>query len=124
MSKRCFDCGAKAGHRHHVVPKNLGGTKRVWLCTRCHGLIHGIDYGTDHVGATIRGLKRARARGVKLGRRQEVFVDIIRIDELRVLGWAFRRIAKHLGYNIATMHRAWSAATKSQWRWHFHMRNV
>ena len=36
----CVECGAKAEHRHHVVPFVKGGTMTVYLCTSCHGKVH------------------------------------------------------------------------------------
>lgn len=47
--KICFECGAPAVERHHVVPHSLGGTKTVPLCGECHAKVHGTD-----------GKKRAR----------------------------------------------------------------
>lgn len=42
-SNVCFECGAPAVERHHVVPHSLGGTKTVPLCSECHAKVHGID---------------------------------------------------------------------------------
>lgn len=39
----CFECGAPATERHHVVPASLGGTKTIPLCTDCHAKIHDIN---------------------------------------------------------------------------------
>lgn len=39
---KCFECGARAEYQHHVVPRSLGGTKKVPLCEMCHGKIHGV----------------------------------------------------------------------------------
>lgn len=36
----CFECGKPAEHRHHVVPRSLGGTKTIPLCTPCHRKVH------------------------------------------------------------------------------------
>lgn len=40
MTTKCFECGSEADHRHHVVPKSLGGRKTVPMCANCHGKIH------------------------------------------------------------------------------------
>lgn len=39
--KRCFECGHPASHEHHVIPRSLGGTKTVPLCSFCHPKAHG-----------------------------------------------------------------------------------
>ncbi len=36
----CFECGVQADHAHHVVPRSLGGTKTVNLCSPCHSKVH------------------------------------------------------------------------------------
>lgn len=61
----CMNCGEPAEHEHHVVPRVLGGIGTVWLCTDCHGKVHERQLGTSAL--TKEGLRRAKARGVKLG---------------------------------------------------------
>ena len=40
----CFECGSEEDiHHHHVVPKSLGGTKTIPLCSKCHSLVHSRD---------------------------------------------------------------------------------
>jgi hypothetical protein len=39
----CFECGAPATERHHVIPHSLGGTKTVPLCGECHAKVHGVN---------------------------------------------------------------------------------
>lgn len=39
----CFECGAPATERHHVVPASLGGTKTIPLCGVCHAKVHSIS---------------------------------------------------------------------------------
>lgn len=39
----CFECGAPATERHHVVPASLGGTKTIPLCGKCHAKVHEIN---------------------------------------------------------------------------------
>ena len=36
----CFECEIQADHAHHVVPRSLGGTKTVNLCSECHSKVH------------------------------------------------------------------------------------
>ncbi len=38
----CFECGAPATERHHIVPASLGGTKTIPLCGDCHAKVHSI----------------------------------------------------------------------------------
>lgn len=57
-------------HRHHIVPKSLGGVDEdcniAILCEPCHGKVHGRRF-MNHSYLTKKGLERAKARGVKLG---------------------------------------------------------
>lgn len=62
----CFECDAPASHKHHVVPRVLGGTRTVWLCNGCHGRIHGLNFA--HHGVLVRAGLAARAKeGRRLG---------------------------------------------------------
>jgi len=57
--EKCFECGNPATENHHVLPKSLGGTKTVPLCSLCHMKIHGLDNtrrAESHVENTKRGL--------------------------------------------------------------------
>ena len=63
---KCFECGQSAMHRHHVVPRSLGGRNTVWLCESCHGLVHGADLRTSAL--TSKAMKRIAARGGRVGR--------------------------------------------------------
>ncbi|MGT2471644.1 helix-turn-helix domain-containing protein [Paraburkholderia terrae] len=65
----CIQCGAPAEEMHHVIPRSLGGTATVPLCSACHGKVHGLRGRSEHVALTQSGLARARAAGTKLGRR-------------------------------------------------------
>ena len=65
-------------HKHHIVPKVLGGldipSNIVECCESCHGKIHGRDM-THHRKLTIEGIRKAKARGIQLGAyRDGVFV--------------------------------------------------
>jgi len=57
-------------HKHHIVPKVLGGVDEdsniVNLCESCHGKVHGRNM-LNHRKLTKEGLKKAKERGVKLG---------------------------------------------------------
>ena len=69
---RCACCHSECEslHRHHILPKVLGGvdneTNIVHCCEECHGKIHGRDM-LHHRQLTIEGLRKAKERGVKLG---------------------------------------------------------
>ena len=70
---KCINCGDKATVRHHVVPKVLGGndtTNIVDLCSKCHGLIHGVSFDgatMSHSELTKAGLQKAKQNGKQLG---------------------------------------------------------
>lgn len=96
----CFECEAQAEHAHHVVPKSLGGTRTVPLCTKCHGLVHDRQF-LNHVRLTKEGLARAKANGKRLGRpagtcgREDVPADA-RVVELHREGLSLRGICARL----------------------------
>jgi hypothetical protein len=62
----CFECGKPSNHNHHVVPKVHGGKKTIPLCYKCHGIVHDLKF-TNHKELIKIGLKKAKARGVKIG---------------------------------------------------------
>jgi len=66
---KCWECEeeAEAIHRHHVVPKSRGGTKTVPLCEECHSKAHHRNKNMNTSELTREGLRRAKARGVRLG---------------------------------------------------------
>ena len=73
MSNKCINCDRLGTHKHHVVPRSLGGnntTNCVWLCDNCHGLIHSVSYGDgiiSHSELTKIGLEKARLSGKQIG---------------------------------------------------------
>lgn len=74
---KCCNCGAPADHRHHIVPRSVGGTDRpsnlAPLCERCHGLVHQTSF-VRHRELVKKGIERARERGAKIGGRREAAV--------------------------------------------------
>jgi len=67
MKAHCFNCGKDpADHWHHVVPKSKGGTAMVPLCVECHAKVHNRR-SMSASELTKEGLRKAKARGVKLG---------------------------------------------------------
>jgi hypothetical protein len=66
--KSCFNCGSRADHDHHVVPRSLGGVATVSLCHACHGKAHGRERGfRDTNELTRAALAAKRARGERTG---------------------------------------------------------
>lgn len=75
IGRECVNCHSKNDLTyHHIVPLNLGGhdeiSNMVCLCRRCHSLIH---YGDSnimaHSDAIKRGIKKAQAKGIKVGKK-------------------------------------------------------
>lgn len=62
----CFECDAPGQHKHHVVPRALGGQRTLWLCERCHGRIHGLSLHNHGILVRV-GLARARSEGKRMG---------------------------------------------------------
>lgn len=66
--KCCFECGGgEPLHKHHVIPRILGGKSTVILCESCHGLVHNLNF-RNHGNVIKMGLRRATKNGKKLGR--------------------------------------------------------
>jgi hypothetical protein len=59
--KTCFECEDEATEEHHVVPKSLGGTKTVPLCSKCHAKVHGLDK-TRRADSSSELIKRGHDR--------------------------------------------------------------
>lgn len=72
MMYTCPCCHAEVStlHKHHILPKVLGGvddeSNIVNCCEKCHGKIHGRDM-LHHSALTREGLRKAKERGVLLG---------------------------------------------------------
>ena len=72
ITEYCVACGnTDSLENHHLVPKSCEGSdddnNLLTLCFECHGNIHGM-LRKDIAELTRAGLKRAKERGVKLGR--------------------------------------------------------
>ena len=62
----CFECGKTNNlHKHHVIPKSLGGENTITLCESCHSKVHGKDLRISAL--TKQALQALKAQGVKLG---------------------------------------------------------
>lgn len=65
MNLVCFECGCKAQHEHHVVPRSKGGTKTIPLCVTCHSAVHSVDLSVPAL--TRAALSKKKARGELIG---------------------------------------------------------
>lgn len=81
---KCINCNNPASELHHVVPLSLGGndieTNKVWLCSKCHAIIHGLNperRGTHWRELQRAGIERAKAEGKFIGRAP------MKIDEIK-----------------------------------------
>lgn len=72
----CFECESKAHHAHHVVPRVLGGTKTVSLCSVCHAKIHG-DHLLRTSELTKAGMKKARDAGFYVSGRAPFGTEVV-----------------------------------------------
>ena len=64
----CFECDSINDlHKHHVVPRSLGGKKTIKICSVCHGKIHNLDF-TNHGNLIRIALKKKKRNGELLGR--------------------------------------------------------
>ena len=73
-SNTCFECGHSNPieiQLHHVVPRSMGGTRVIPLCSVCHRKVHGVkkEKQISISRLTKQGLAAARDRGVVLGNK-------------------------------------------------------
>jgi hypothetical protein len=62
---QCFECDKTENlHKHHVIPRSLGGERTLLLCPECHGKIHGLDF-SNHGNLIKLGIAKTEK---KLGR--------------------------------------------------------
>ena len=110
----CFECGSPADEMHHVVPRSLGGTKTIPLCSSCHGKAHGM--GRGNIRSLIReALAIKKAQGVRLGGPVSIESNVAaRIVALKAEGKGLRAIAETLnqeGIKPARGGAQWYAST-------------
>jgi len=109
--KSCFNCGSRADHDHHVVPRSLGGVATVPLCHACHGKAHGRERGfrdTNELTRAALAVKRARgeatshapwgfrSEGGRLVADEGEQAVVARVRALRAQGMTVRAIAAEL----------------------------
>ena len=64
----CAECGSTNGiELHHPIPISMGGKCVIPLCSECHGKAHSMKR-KNISELTKTGLKRAKARGQRIGR--------------------------------------------------------
>lgn len=64
---KCFECGNEATHSHHVVPRSLGGSRTVLLCSCCHPKAHGKRGFWKTGELTKAALSRKKSKGERTG---------------------------------------------------------
>ena len=104
-------CNIKWSQKHHVIPIAHSKYDRndlfnpitnpcLNVCDKHHDMIHRVekDRQYNHGEAVKRGLHRAKANGVKLGRKDVVDEDKkFEIMKLRQQGKSYRKIAERVG---------------------------
>ena len=75
LPKQCMNCGSGTGLQyHHIVPVICGGNEVpsniAVLCSDCHSKVHYGRGGIINHGDSIKkGIDKARANGLKMGRK-------------------------------------------------------
>lgn len=68
IDKQCFECDATENlMTHHVVPRSLGGTRKINICESCHGKIHSRSF-ISHGALTKLALDERREQGKPISR--------------------------------------------------------
>jgi hypothetical protein len=109
MSDVCFECGNEAKHKHHVIPKVLGGTKTIPLCEECHSKVHGADLTLENLRriGTRKAIERFKQEGKKWGGGGWNKLDCSNYGEiknLRTEGLSLRAIANKFKVTPQTIH--------------------
>lgn len=96
----CCNCGQHGDHTHHIVPLSVGGqdvlSNVVTICSDCHGLVHGRNFG-DHKQLTRAGQAKAREQGKTIGRRPSITGPRAKLARrLHGEGQSLRKIARQL----------------------------
>lgn len=101
----CINCGDKADHMHHVVPKVLGGeegSNLVPLCGSCHDKVH----DTSHLKLKAlqrAGIEKAKKEGKYKGR--QATINRLEICYWNSQGLSQYKIAKQMKISRMTVHR-------------------
>tara|TARA_Y100001938_G_C8005494_1_gene387077 strand:+ start:64 stop:450 length:387 start_codon:yes stop_codon:yes gene_type:complete len=110
----CVLCGTKDNlHNHHIIPRSkVGGTNDktniITLCTTHHATIHSLRPETwnKHSQLVREGQKKARERGVVLGRRTNLNdITKSRIVEMKLQGIGLKKIEKETRVSRKTIRK-------------------
>jgi len=105
----CCNCGAPAEHRHHIVPRSMGGSDKpsnlAPVCASCHGLIH--DSRMVRLSRLAKeGQQRAKTKGVPFGpKRKYTDAQAEHVQELRSQGKSYGAISAATGMTVSTVRR-------------------
>lgn len=67
--KLCLECQAPAEHDHHIIPRSLGGTATVPLCSVHHAMVHGAPGLVSTAKLTSLAMQKKKAAGLYTGGR-------------------------------------------------------
>ena len=107
----CVLCGiTKNLHHHHVIPKVKGGTddaeNLITVCDKHHYMIHNMRQNADMYELARIGMKNAKARGVKFGRKRNYTPQqSSAVLEMRHRGDGYGTIAKAMGMSVGMVRR-------------------
>lgn len=86
INKKCFECDNPAEHRHHIIPRCLGGKKTVPLCKSCHKKAHSIigDIQKGHLSRITKNSRKINKLDIEMCHK---------IYRMRKKGCTYREIA-------------------------------
>jgi hypothetical protein len=109
----CAACGTTEDlHQHHIDPIILSGAERVvgdytdqiTLCTYHHNMIHGRSGQYNHKELVKIGLRKAKERGIKLGRKSKTNASQKKeIQEKVQSGLSISKVALEYGISRASV---------------------
>lgn len=102
---KCFECDSTEHiHKHHVIPKSLGGKKTIPLCEICHGLVHERNFVKQR-RLSLEGIARAKERGIYKGRKPLDSEIIKTAQKLIFDGMTNAAAAKKVGIGESTLYK-------------------
>jgi len=105
---KCANCEEQAAHKHHIVPKSLGGTDQlsnlVDLCESCHGLVHEQSFLKNKSLQKI-GIEKAKSLGKYTGRKPTARLKYPQVLHLYEEGCKIKDIVNKLGISRASVYR-------------------
>ena len=113
----CVLCGIKDNlHNHHIIPRSMPGgtddkTNMITLCTTHHATIHSLrpSQWNNHTQLIREGQKKAREKGVVIGRRTNLNeITKSRIIEMKLQGIGLKKIAKETRVAVRTIRKVLS----------------